>query len=534
MRAVAQPDDTELLTRHEVQASPPDLLVTNYSMLEYMLMRPIERSIFDSTRDWLAENPEEKIMVVLDEAHLYRGAAGAEVGLLLRRLRDRLSIPPERFQVICATASFSEQDYAPEFGGQLAGVPSETFEAVTGDLDLRPHAAAGSERDAEVLASINLERFYSPIEADREAAIGPLLEYRSVAAGEGRERDLFKALADFPALGLLVNTTMKAAAPVAELGGQLFPDSAPQQANTAVTALMACGSVARAEPKSPGLLPCRVHNFFRGLPGLWVCMNPTCAEVPASEQSGICGRMYSQPHERCGCGARILEFYTCRNCGSAYARAYSDDIDSPNALWPEPGRRLRMPGGEASPLLPLDLLLEEPRETDNVEPADYDLETGRINPPVLGPRTRTVHIRKDRITPAVDEEGNTDTRVETLWSVCAVSSLWREGAFWPFNRTGPSNKRGSTIPGAGVTPDPTSTAGPHPKQSFCAPAWPQGAGVLRLSSGRGPSGPEPANVFRAGFAQGTHCLGLPQAPGLVDAEAYGEPRGPISGCAVGF
>jgi ATP-dependent helicase YprA (DUF1998 family) len=52
VRAVTLPDDSELLTRHEVQVAPPDLLVTNYSMLEYMLMRPIERTIFDRTREW--------------------------------------------------------------------------------------------------------------------------------------------------------------------------------------------------------------------------------------------------------------------------------------------------------------------------------------------------------------------------------------------------------------------------------------------------------------------------------------------------
>jgi ATP-dependent helicase YprA (DUF1998 family) len=133
-RAVMLPDDVELITRHEVQASPSDLLVTNYSMLEYMLMRPIERPIFDRTRDWLEQNPGEKFLIVLDEAHLYRGAAGTEVGLLLRRLRDRLAIPPERFQVICATASFKDADYAPHFGAQLAGVPPETFIAIQGDL----------------------------------------------------------------------------------------------------------------------------------------------------------------------------------------------------------------------------------------------------------------------------------------------------------------------------------------------------------------------------------------------------------------
>jgi ATP-dependent helicase YprA (DUF1998 family) len=43
VRAVMRPDDSELLTRHEVLAAPPDVLITNYSMLEYMMMRPLER-----------------------------------------------------------------------------------------------------------------------------------------------------------------------------------------------------------------------------------------------------------------------------------------------------------------------------------------------------------------------------------------------------------------------------------------------------------------------------------------------------------
>ena len=51
-RLFTQPGDRELLTRHEIQDCAPDLLVTNYSMLEYMLLRPIERSIFKKTRNW--------------------------------------------------------------------------------------------------------------------------------------------------------------------------------------------------------------------------------------------------------------------------------------------------------------------------------------------------------------------------------------------------------------------------------------------------------------------------------------------------
>jgi ATP-dependent helicase YprA (DUF1998 family) len=404
LRAVTLDEDSELITRHEVQVSCPDLMVTNYSMLEYMMMRPIERTIFDATRAWLAANAKEKFTVVLDEAHLYRGAAGAEVGLLLRRLRDRLEIPVDRFQVICATASFEDKVYATKFGAQLSGVPAESFVAVTGDLDKRPHAAPGNKVDAEVLANLDLGLFYSSAEDDRAASIAPFLAHRGVAPGADAERDLFDALKNFPPLGLLVNETMGSAQPVAELGVRLFPDT-PDIADRAVTALLAIGSVAREQPDASGPLPCRIHNFYRGLPGLWVCMDPNCTELAEEDRNGICGMMYGQPHDECGCGSRVLEFFTCRSCGSAYARAYSDDLDSPDALWSEPGRRLRMPDMETLPLLDLDLLLETPRRLDDAELAEYDLDTGRLS---AGQRVRNVYIRKDRIAPAVDDDDEGD------------------------------------------------------------------------------------------------------------------------------
>ncbi|HXY99027.1 MAG TPA: DEAD/DEAH box helicase [Stellaceae bacterium] len=407
-RAIALSDDSELLTRHEVQIAPPDLLVTNYSMLEYMLIRPIERPIFDHSRSWLAENPDEKFLIVLDEAHLYRGAAGAEVGLLLRRLRDRLDVRPERFQVICATASFKNREYAPAFGSQLSGVPAETFVAISGELDLRKPEGAGSVRDAEVLSRIDMDAFYNATtDADREAVIRPLLEYRDAAKGEGLERDLYHALSSFPPMGLLVNETMKGARRVKELGPTIF-GKAGETSDRAVTRLMALGSIARIDPKGPGLLPCRIHNFFRGLPGLWICMDPNCSEIPEHRYSGIGGKLYGQPKVRCDCGARVLELFTCRYCGTAYARAYTNDVDNPSALWSEPGHWLKFENSDSAPLLALDLLLEEPKHDDVVEAADYDIETGRLNPKVIGPRMRRVFLRRDRVMPITDEDGNID------------------------------------------------------------------------------------------------------------------------------
>ena len=423
VRGITLQDDSELVTRHEVQAAPPDLLVTNYSMLEYMMMRPIERPIFDETKAFLESNPEENFLVVLDEAHLYRGAAGAEVGLLLRRLRDRLGIPAKRFQVICATASFNDHEYAPKFGGQLSGLPPESFIPISGALDLKRHATVGSGRDADVLVGISLQNYYcASTESERLAAIKPVLDYRNVKGDLRAEAALYAALADFGPMGELINMTMERAIPVADLGSAVFPTVAREKADSAVTVLMALGSVARTDPKTPGLLPCRVHNFYRGLPGLWICMDPDCGQLEEAERDGICGKMYGQPHDRCRCGARVLELFTCRNCGTAYARGYTPDVDAPSALWPEPGMRIRVAQGETRPLLALDLLLEDPGAGGIAEPADYDLETGRLNPPVLGPRTRRVYLRGDRVSESMDEDSDNTEELDSRgeFKPCAV------------------------------------------------------------------------------------------------------------------
>src|SRR5258708_10588110 len=235
-----------------------------------------------------------------------------------------------------------------------------------------------------------MDAFYNATtDAGRQVVVSPLLQYRNVAKNEGLERDLYHALWNFPPMGLLVNETMKSARRVRELGPTIF-GKADETSDRAVTALMALGSMARIDPKEPGLLPCRIHNFFRGLPGLWICMDPNCTEVPQHQRSGIGGKLYSQPKVRCGCGARVLELFTCRYCGTAYARAYTNDVDNPSALWSEPGHWLKFEESDSPPVLALDLLLEEPKHNDVLELPHYDINTARLNPTFPPPRNQLV------------------------------------------------------------------------------------------------------------------------------------------------
>ena len=419
-RCVTLPQDPELLTRHEVQAAPPDVLVTNYSMLEYMLMRPLERPIFDRTRDWLEANPSENFLLVIDEAHLYRGAAGAEVALLIRRLRTRLGISPNRLQVICTSASFDDSEKAVIFGAQLTGKDPGDFRSVGGDLFRRPEAEQGTLRDAEALAAINLQGFYeSDSDDSRFSHLTSFLEYRDVSPRSTLQRSLYKALTSFPPMANLINRTMTAARPIQDLGAELFQGVPSAIADLAVTNLIALGSLARRKPIEPGLLPCRIHSFYRGLAGLWVCMDPHCDGLSPTERGGPAGMLFGQPRDRCDCGACVLELYSCRNCGAAYGRAYTNDVEDPDYLWPEAGGAFRTRLGQVEELAPLDLFLEDPIFLKEVEPAEYDLVTGRLNPEQLGPRNRQVFLRKVRSTPP-ETNGKPSNAGRGQFRPCAV------------------------------------------------------------------------------------------------------------------
>ena len=122
---------SELWNRVQIQATPPDIMITNYSMLNIMLMRPLESGIFESTKEWLEENPDHVFQLVIDELHTYRGTSGSEVAYLIRVLLDRLGLSPESKQVqfLCTSASLGDDlEKVKQYICGFLGLPPETFE----------------------------------------------------------------------------------------------------------------------------------------------------------------------------------------------------------------------------------------------------------------------------------------------------------------------------------------------------------------------------------------------------------------------
>ena len=156
---LTDPMDAELITRHEMHQYCPDILITNYSMLEYMLMRPIEKDIWRKTRSWLDSDQGHKLLFVIDEAHMYHGSSGGEVALLVRRLLHKLGISRSQVQFILTSASVppEKEEEIRQFACDLSAqrVDENKFILIKGtEEEIREK---GKEFDPKVLADYDMD-----------------------------------------------------------------------------------------------------------------------------------------------------------------------------------------------------------------------------------------------------------------------------------------------------------------------------------------------------------------------------------------
>lgn len=125
-------DGGEMWSRWDMQDSPPDILITNYSMLNIMMMRSIENKIFDETRNWLASDPNNQFFLIIDELHTYRGTPGTEVAYILRLLYSRLGLNPNspQLRILTTTASLDDSPQGRQFLREFFG--RDNFKFITG------------------------------------------------------------------------------------------------------------------------------------------------------------------------------------------------------------------------------------------------------------------------------------------------------------------------------------------------------------------------------------------------------------------
>jgi ATP-dependent helicase YprA (DUF1998 family) len=131
-------DGGEMWSRWDMQDHPPEILITNYSMLNIMLMRSIEAGIFEQTRDWLSQDESRVFHLVVDELHTYRGTPGTEVAYLIRVLLDRLGLSPDsdQLRIIASSASLSGDNTGLSYLEAFFGRDRSRFRIISGDITL--------------------------------------------------------------------------------------------------------------------------------------------------------------------------------------------------------------------------------------------------------------------------------------------------------------------------------------------------------------------------------------------------------------
>lgn len=269
----------QVIDRERLRASPPPLLVTNITMLEYMLVRAEDRPLIDASRGKLK-------WIVLDEAHSLVGAAAAEIALLLRRVMLAFSVEPEQVRFVATSATIGSgenvQQQLQRFLAEVAGIP-----------DARVHVIEGRRR------------------MPRRPGGAPGRTTADIQSADPAE--LYEILGRDPTTWRLVEHLFDGSVPLADFDGP---------AKTyGVDAADLVVALSRAARKSDGqederLAPIRLHAFERAVPGLWSCVDPECPDRPSEWPFG---RILPERADECPCcRAPVLEVMSCNECGEVF------------------------------------------------------------------------------------------------------------------------------------------------------------------------------------------------------------------------
>ena len=338
-------DGGEMVSRWDMHRAPPDILVTNASMLGTMLSREVEDKVFEATREWLANDPEAYLFLVVDELHLVRGSAGTEVSFLIKSLLQRLGLDDpkklHKLRILASSASlpldgdnrarslqYLRDLFAPygtsegpaDAGKQDIGfwldcvVPGEPhLDQVK--LTTLPTAPFETLVDASDPEGVRLVRDVMPTKEVKAALASVAAAMGLDAASADFVPKLSARAAEMLTSACIVEGNLRATA-VDELAETLF---GPGTAMKALRGLL----LARALPESDGheaetpvgLPSFRFHGFIRNVEGLFGSIDLGNAGARIADLTMERGVSHGKPAQGEVRGRRLFELLYCEACG---------------------------------------------------------------------------------------------------------------------------------------------------------------------------------------------------------------------------
>ena len=311
--------------RDAIRAKPPHVLVTNFSMLEYLLERPVDAPIFENAR---------LRFLVLDEAHAYRGVQATEIAFLVRRLKDRLGL--EKLICIATSATLGKQGDAEsmrrvrKFSSDLFGEDFDEPNPIYGTA-AEPILDQPSFRPTSNQYIRAAEALRKDIQADVCRHLGINFPAESIVSLLCHDENLYHLRKE-----ILTKPTL-----LSEAAKKLWPNE--QQAEDGLQALLEIVAAAKKDQAHEDLLPTRLHYFVRAQDGLHICLHKQCPGRREGKPAFFVTRKnYPDVPEgdcpdchRVSRKSKLVEVFSCRKCG--YLSGALQDLGPRRARDPENG-----------------------------------------------------------------------------------------------------------------------------------------------------------------------------------------------------
>ncbi len=292
--------------RKTLRSSPPPILVTNATMLEYMLVRTQDTNILNASQGKLE-------WIVLDEAHTYLGSQAAELALLIRRVIYAFGVDPGNVRFVATSATIGDPkgsggEQLKQFMSQVAGIDPSRVSVVAGARQVPPLPSIDVQQSVALSALSQLEST-AEIAPARYAALSANLTARRI-------RELFtfgvSPIATLPEIQTAITT-----------GDRSYSKSSQEEALLWVDLL-----TSTRDADGTPFLPLRGHFFHQTLSGLWACADPACPAKKGSlldDRDWPFGQISLLPRRHCDCGAPAFEIVACEDCGAIFLMAHDRD-----------------------------------------------------------------------------------------------------------------------------------------------------------------------------------------------------------------
>lgn len=306
---VQRESPSEVLDREHLRSLAPPILVTNATMLEYMLVRTQDAPIIEQSQGKLE-------WIVLDEAHTYIGSQAAEISLLLRRVMRAFGVSADRVRFVATSATIGDPEGAEgqqlrEFLADLAGVDMDQVHLVAGEraIPQLPEVQVGEAGTLSHLEAIDQGIAVSSARFERLAS-------HSLAR---RIRERFTEASDGAAVACLSQVCQV-------IHGSKERYSREEQGESLRWLDLLSGT--RKEEGGEAFLPLRGHLFHQTLSGIWACADKNCGlkkDSVLDDPAWPFGAIYLEPRKHCSCGSPAYELVSCDDCGEVYLIAGEND-----------------------------------------------------------------------------------------------------------------------------------------------------------------------------------------------------------------